>query len=80
MGHSSRLIGDGYIPQFFLIARLFLYQIFRNLFVYEQWVSWRGENILWLPFEHRPRHVAVLGGIVAFGYKSGRVLFMEFDF
>jgi WD40 repeat protein len=52
----------------------------RSIFVKEQWVSWGTENILWLPSEYRPIHVAVHGGIVAFGYRSGRVLFMEFAF
>jgi WD40 repeat protein len=51
-----------------------------SIFVKEQWVSWGMENILWLPSEHRPSHVAVHGSIVGFGYPSGRVSFMEFAF
>jgi WD40 repeat protein len=50
----------------------------RSIFVKQQWVSWGMENILWLPSEHRPSYVVVHGGIVAFGYESGRVSFMEF--
>jgi WD40 repeat protein len=52
----------------------------RSTFVKQQWVSWGLENILWLPSEHRPRLVAVHGAIIAFGYGSGRVSFMEFAF
>ncbi|PMD28771.1 WD40 repeat-like protein, partial [Hyaloscypha variabilis F] len=48
----------------------------RCIFVKQQWVSWGMENILWLPSEHRPSHVAVHDAIVAFGYRSSRVLFM----
>ncbi|KIM99276.1 hypothetical protein OIDMADRAFT_201896 [Oidiodendron maius Zn] len=47
-------------------------------FVGQLWVSWGGENILWLPSAYRPRVVAVHGCIVAFGYNSGQVLVMEF--
>jgi WD40 repeat protein len=52
----------------------------RFIFIKQQWVSLGMENILWLPSEHRPSHVAVHGAIVAFGYRSGRVSFMEFAF
>lgn len=50
----------------------------RSIFVKQHWVSWGMENILWLPSEHRPSLVAVHKAIVAFGYGSGRVSFMEF--
>ncbi|HEY2232045.1 MAG TPA: WD40 repeat domain-containing protein, partial [Candidatus Angelobacter sp.] len=49
-----------------------------SAFVGEHWVSWGGENILWLPPAYRPRVLAVHGGIVGFGYNSGQVLVMEF--
>jgi WD40 repeat protein len=49
-----------------------------SAFVGEHWVSWEGENILWLPSGYRPRVLAVHGGIVGFGYDSGQVLVMEF--
>ena len=35
-------------------------------------------NILWLPPEHRPSLIAVHEAMVAFGYQSGRVSFLEF--
>jgi WD40 repeat protein len=50
----------------------------RSTFVKEQWVSLDMENSLWLPSDHRPSSVAVYGSIIAFGYESGRVSFMEF--
>jgi WD40 repeat protein len=50
------------------------------VFVKDQWISRGMENILWLPSEHRPSHVAVHGSIVGFGYRSGRVSVMEFAF
>jgi WD40 repeat protein len=50
------------------------------VFVGEHWVGWGGQNVLWLPSEYRPSKIAVHGGIVGFGYSSGRVLFMEFAF
>jgi hypothetical protein len=37
-------------------------------------------NILWLPSEHPPSGIAVHRAIIAFGSKSGQVLFMEFAF
>jgi WD40 repeat protein len=49
-----------------------------STFVGEHWVSWEGENILWLPSAYRPTVLAVHGGIVGFGYDSGQVLVMEF--
>ena len=51
-----------------------------SVFIKDQWVSWGMENILWLPFEHRPSYVTVHGSIIGFGYLSGRVTFMEFTF
>jgi len=51
-----------------------------SAFVGEHWVSWGGENILWLPSEYRPNHIAVHGGIVGFECNSCPVLVMEFAF
>jgi WD40 repeat protein len=51
-----------------------------SVFVGGHWVSWGGENILWLPSEYRPSDIAVYGDIVGFGYRSGRVLVMDFAF
>ena len=45
-----------------------------SVFVGEHWVSWGGENILWLPSAYRTRVLAVHGGVVGFGYDSGQVL------
>ncbi|KAF1816011.1 WD40 repeat-like protein [Eremomyces bilateralis CBS 781.70] len=53
-------------------------QLPSSIFVQDQWVSRRTERILWLPLEHRPSRIAVYGGVVAFGYASGRVTMMEF--
>jgi WD40 repeat protein len=52
----------------------------QSLFIRNEWISRGMENILWLPFEHRPRRVAMHGDIIAFAYKSGRIGFMEFAF
>jgi WD40 repeat protein len=52
----------------------------RTIFVKTPWVSRGREDILWLPPEHRPSHVAVHGSIVGFGHPSGRVSFIEFAF
>ena len=52
----------------------------RSISVKQQWVSWGMEYILWLPPEYRPTFVAVHGAIIAFGYKSGLVSFMEIAF
>jgi WD40 repeat protein len=50
------------------------------VFVKDQWASRGMENILWLPYKHRPSHVAIHGSIIGFGYPSGRVTFIEFTF
>ncbi|RYP57870.1 hypothetical protein DL770_010563 [Monosporascus sp. CRB-9-2] len=46
----------------------------------EQWVRRGTEDMLWVPFEHRPRCTAVCGNAIAFGYESGRVSILEFAF
>jgi WD40 repeat protein len=51
-----------------------------SVFIKEQWLSRGIDNILWLPSEYRPNHVAVYGSIVSFGFPSGQVMFMEFTF
>jgi len=51
-----------------------------NMIVEDQWVTCNGENILWLPLEHRPASVAVYGSKIALGYGTGSVSFFEFDF
>jgi hypothetical protein len=53
MGHSSSLMGDRYVPQFFPIAQTISRpDLPRSLSVKQQCVIWGVENILWLPFEH----------------------------
>ncbi|KAH8679631.1 vegetative incompatibility protein HET-E-1 [Tricladium varicosporioides] len=48
------------------------------ILVEEEWVLQNGEKLLWLPSEYRPDRITIHGGIVGFGYSSGRVLVMEF--
>jgi WD40 repeat protein len=49
------------------------------LYVTENWVTWRTENLLWLPPDYRVDHVAVRNNILAMALKSGRVIFIEFN-
>jgi WD40 repeat protein len=49
------------------------------LCVYKEWISWRQQDLLWLPPDYRPVSAAVSNGKVALGHSSGRVSFMEFD-
>ncbi|KAF1985199.1 hypothetical protein K402DRAFT_394897 [Aulographum hederae CBS 113979] len=48
-----------------------------SIFVKKEWVCSQTGPILWLPPEHRPDHIAVHGGAVGFGYRSGRVTVIE---
>ena len=43
------------------------------------WITWYGENLLWLPAEFRPSTSAVSGCTVVIGCSSGRVIFVRFD-
>jgi WD40 repeat protein len=49
------------------------------LYVKEQWVACRTENILQIPTDYRPTSFAVRDNILVMGYASGRVTFIEFD-
>ena len=49
------------------------------LYVNNQWVTYRRENILWLPTDYRPRCSVVRDNILVMGHASGRVTFIEFD-
>ena len=49
------------------------------LYVSGNWVTWGMENILWLPPEYRPNCLAVRHNVLALGYKTGQVIFIEFD-
>lgn len=43
------------------------------------WVTWNGENMLWLPADFRPLCSALLGNTVVIGSGSGRVIVMRFS-
>ena len=43
------------------------------------WVTWKAENVLWLPPEYRPACSAVAGSAVAIGCLSGRVVVLGFS-
>ncbi|KAF1971159.1 hypothetical protein BU23DRAFT_590769 [Bimuria novae-zelandiae CBS 107.79] len=49
-----------------------------SVFVQDQWVFRHTKRMLWLPSDYRPHCVAVHRGVVGFGYRSGRVILMEF--
>ncbi|KAL7904007.1 hypothetical protein GGI35DRAFT_248894 [Trichoderma velutinum] len=43
------------------------------------WITWNGNNLLWLPVEYRPFYSAVNDSTVALGCHTGRVLVMAFS-
>ncbi|KAL7796140.1 hypothetical protein V8C37DRAFT_23337 [Trichoderma ceciliae] len=43
------------------------------------WITWNGNNLLWLPVEYRPSCSAVSKSTVAVGCHSGRVLVIAFS-
>jgi WD40 repeat protein len=43
------------------------------------WIACNGQNVLWLPSEHRPGCSAVQGRIISIGCASGRVFFIGFS-
>ena len=43
------------------------------------WVTWNGENVLWLPKDYRPSCLAIRGYIVAIGSNSGKFVVMRFS-
>ncbi|KAL2196033.1 hypothetical protein P885DRAFT_8671, partial [Corynascus similis CBS 632.67] len=43
------------------------------------WITYQGENLIWLPPEHRPSSCAVSGTTVSIGCSSGRVLIFNFS-
>ncbi|KAF1814219.1 hypothetical protein P152DRAFT_392943 [Eremomyces bilateralis CBS 781.70] len=51
-----------------------------DIFVKQQWISWGMNNMLWLPSEYRQCCVDIHSNVVAFGFRSGRVTVMAFDF
>jgi len=48
------------------------------IFITDRWVRWSTKDIIWLPPDRRPRHVAIHGSIVAFWSNSGQMSIMEF--
>ncbi|KAK3934862.1 hypothetical protein QBC46DRAFT_425470 [Diplogelasinospora grovesii] len=43
------------------------------------WITYQGENLLWLPPEYRPSSSAISGRAVSIGCSSGRVLIFTFS-
>ncbi|KAJ5808827.1 vegetative incompatibility protein HET-E-1 [Penicillium riverlandense] len=44
----------------------------------DQWITMKGDRILWLPPGFRPRCSAIHGSVLAIGHASGRVSFIGF--
>ncbi|KAL8310412.1 hypothetical protein RB597_010312 [Gaeumannomyces tritici] len=42
------------------------------------WITWNGQNLLWLPAEYRPEISAATRFTIALGCSSGQVLFFQF--
>ncbi|KAB5581231.1 hypothetical protein GE09DRAFT_934273, partial [Coniochaeta sp. 2T2.1] len=42
------------------------------------WITWDGQDVLWLPPEFRPSCLAVSGSMIAIGYAQGNVLLFKF--
>jgi WD40 repeat protein len=47
------------------------------LFVDDEWVTLDGKNLLWLPKDYRPTCVAVYGGTLVLGHRSGGLTFLR---
>jgi WD40 repeat protein len=43
------------------------------------WITYQGENLLWLPAEYRPSSSAISGTAVSIGCFSGRILIFTFS-
>jgi WD40 repeat protein len=43
------------------------------------WITWHGDNILWLPKDFRPGCFAISESTVVIGCPSGRLLFLSFS-
>lgn len=43
------------------------------------WITYQGENLLWLPPEYRPSSAAISGTVVSVGCSTGRVLIFTFS-
>ena len=51
----------------------------RELFVKETWVTYKTDNVLWLPSDYRATSSAVGGNILVLGHASGCFTFLEFN-
>ena len=43
------------------------------------WITWGGQNVLWIPSEYRPERSLVFGSTVAIGGSTGRVFIIRFS-
>ena len=50
-----------------------------HLYVKEQWIAWKMDNILWLPPSYRATCMTVQNDNVALGHTSGQVTLIRFD-
>ncbi|OCK76970.1 WD40 repeat-like protein, partial [Lepidopterella palustris CBS 459.81] len=48
-------------------------------FIRETWVTFKEENVLWLPSDYRVTCSAVRNNILVLGHESGRVTFLELN-
>jgi WD40 repeat protein len=46
----------------------------------QAWITYNGQNVLWLPSEYRPSCSAVMPNTIVIGCPSGRVLTINFSF
>ena len=44
------------------------------------WITWNGQNVLWLPSEYRPSRSAVASNTIVIGCPSGQILTINFSF
>jgi WD40 repeat protein len=51
-----------------------------GLSVDQGWITWNGQNVLWLPSEYRPSCLAIASSTIVIGCPSGRVLTINFSF
>jgi WD40 repeat protein len=50
-----------------------------RLCVRKHWICWGTQKLLCLPFDYRPNCWSALNNIIALGYNSGQVTFIEFN-
>src|SRR5947207_275226 len=44
------------------------------------WITWNGQNVLWLPLEYQPLCSAIASNTIVIGCSPGRVLIINFSF